>query len=57
MDLRRLGYLLAVVDHGGFTNAAKAVFVSQPALSLGVKELEEELVRGLTPVHTPFRGP
>jgi LysR family transcriptional regulator, carnitine catabolism transcriptional activator len=43
MDLRRLGYLLAVVDHGGFTSAAKAVFVSQPALSLGVKELEEEL--------------
>ncbi|HEY3940875.1 MAG TPA: LysR substrate-binding domain-containing protein [Acidimicrobiales bacterium] len=43
MDLRRLGYLLAVVDHGGFTAAAKATFVSQPALSLAVKELEEEL--------------
>jgi LysR family transcriptional regulator, carnitine catabolism transcriptional activator len=43
MDLRRLTYFLAVVDHGGFTNAAKAVFVSQPALSLAVKELEEEI--------------
>ena len=31
------------MDHGGFTAAAKAVFVSQPALSLAVKELEREL--------------
>jgi LysR family transcriptional regulator, carnitine catabolism transcriptional activator len=43
MDLRRLTYFLAVVDHGGFTRAAKAVFVSQPALSLAVRELEEEV--------------
>jgi DNA-binding transcriptional LysR family regulator len=32
-----------VVDHGGFTAAARAVFVSQPAISLAVKELEREL--------------
>jgi len=43
MDLRRLGHFLAVADHGGFTRAAKAVFVSQPALSLAVRELEDEL--------------
>ena len=43
MDSRRLGYFVAVVDHGGFTAAAKAVFVSQPALSLAVRELETEL--------------
>ena len=43
MDLRRLTYFLAVVDQGGFTRAAKAVHVSQPALSLAVKELEHEL--------------
>ena len=43
MDLRRLGHFLAVADHGGFTRASKAVFVSQPALSLSVRELEEEL--------------
>lgn len=43
MDLRRLTYFLAVVDEGGFTSAAKAVFVSQPALSLAIKELEHEL--------------
>ncbi|HEX4244497.1 MAG TPA: LysR substrate-binding domain-containing protein [Acidimicrobiales bacterium] len=43
MDLRRLTYFLAVVDQGGFTSAAKAVYVSQPALSLAIKELEHEL--------------
>ena len=43
MDLRRLRLFLAVVDHGGFTAAAAAVHVAQPALSLGVRELEREL--------------
>ena len=43
MDIRRLTYFLAVVDHGGFTAAADEVDVSQPALSLAVKELEREL--------------
>ena len=43
MDLRRLTYFLAVAEHEGFTSAAKALFVSQPALSLAVRELEEEL--------------
>jgi DNA-binding transcriptional LysR family regulator len=43
MDLRRLGLFLAVVDHGGFTAAARAVYVAQPAISLAVRELETEL--------------
>src|ERR1700677_2246743 len=43
MDSHRLRHFLAVVDHGGFTAAAQAVYVSQPALSLAVKELEAEL--------------
>jgi LysR family transcriptional regulator, carnitine catabolism transcriptional activator len=43
MDSNRLRHFVAVVDHGGFTAAAHAVFVSQPALSLAVKELEAEL--------------
>ena len=47
MDMRRLTYFLAVVDHGGFTAAADEVGVSQPALSLAVKELERELGVGL----------
>ncbi len=47
MDIRRLTHFLAVVDHGGFTAAADEVDVSQPALSLAVKELERELGVGL----------
>lgn len=43
MDSRRLQHFVAVVDHGGFTAAAKATFVSQPALSFAVKELETDL--------------
>ncbi len=43
MDSQRLRHFVAVVDHGGFTAAAQAVFVSQPALSLAIKELEAEL--------------
>ena len=43
MDSRRLEHFVAVVEHGGFTAAGKATFVSQPALSLAVKELEIEL--------------
>src|ERR1700677_5089995 len=43
MDSSRLRHFVAVVDHGGFTAAAHAVYVSQPALSLAVKELEAEL--------------
>jgi LysR family transcriptional regulator, carnitine catabolism transcriptional activator len=43
MDLRRLRLFLAVVDHGSFTAAAKAVHVAQPAVSLAVKDIERQL--------------
>src|SRR5687768_14608845 len=43
MDLRRLRLFVAVADHGGFTAAAAAAHVAQPAVSLAVRELEEEL--------------
>ena len=43
MDLRKLSYFLAVAEQGGFTRASEAAFASQPALSLAVKKLEQEL--------------
>lgn len=43
MDLRQLEYVIAVVDEGGFTRAARSVHVSQPALSQAVRSLERDL--------------
>ncbi|MDE3202597.1 MAG: LysR family transcriptional regulator [Acidobacteriota bacterium] len=43
LDVRRLNLFLAVVDHGGFSKAAAAVHLSQPALSQAIAELEAEL--------------
>jgi DNA-binding transcriptional LysR family regulator len=43
MELRQLGYVVAVADHGGFTKAALAMHVSQPSLSYGVRTLEAEV--------------
>jgi len=41
--LRQLGYLVAVDDHRHFGKAAEACFVSQPALSAQIGELERRL--------------
>ena len=43
VTLRQLRYFKAVVEHGSFARAADSVFVSQPALSLQVRELEATL--------------
>lgn len=43
MNLRDLGYLIAVAEHRHFGKAAEACFVSQPTLSTQIKKLEEEL--------------
>jgi LysR family transcriptional regulator, cyn operon transcriptional activator len=43
MLLRHIKYFLAVVEHGGFTRAAAALHVSQPALSQQIRQLEESL--------------
>ena len=43
MNLRDLGYLIAVAEHRHFGRAAAACFVSQPTLSTQLKKLEETL--------------
>ena len=43
MNLRDLGYLVAVAEHRHFGKAAEASFVSQPTLSTQLKKLEAEL--------------
>tara|TARA_R110000868_G_scaffold189695_2_gene433101 strand:+ start:148385 stop:149260 length:876 start_codon:yes stop_codon:yes gene_type:complete len=43
MNLRDLQYFISVAEHNHFGKAAKASFVSQPALSMQLKKLEEEL--------------
>lgn len=43
MNLRDLEYLVALVEHRHFGKAAKACFVSQPALSMQIKKLEDRL--------------
>jgi len=42
MTLQQLKYILAVVDCGSISEAAKQLYLSQPSLSNAVKEIEEE---------------
>ena len=43
ITLRQLKYFEALAEHGHFGRAAEACAVSQPALSVQIKELEESL--------------
>jgi len=62
MTLNELRYLVAVAQERNFGRAAQKCFVSQPALSVAIQKLEEELgarlfERGKTEVTvTPFGG-
>ena len=43
MTLQQLKYVIAIVDCGSISEAAKRLYVAQPSLSGAVKKLEEEL--------------
>src|SRR5690606_31139313 len=43
MNLVQLDYLKALVQHGSFSLAANKLKITQPALSLQIAKLEEEL--------------
>lgn len=47
LTLRQLDYAVAIARHGGMTAAAGALHVSQPALSVALRELEAGLGRPL----------
>src|SRR5438445_4361813 len=43
VELRQLRYLVAIADEENLGRAARTLYVSQPALSYALKELETEL--------------
>jgi DNA-binding transcriptional LysR family regulator len=43
MDLKQLRYFKAVAEAGGFSAASRQLHVAQPALSVAVRKLEQEL--------------
>lgn len=49
MDLKRLEYFCAIIEKGQISKAAKSLHISQPPLSMRLKELEDEL--GVSLIH------
>ncbi|MEW8505498.1 MAG: LysR family transcriptional regulator [Candidatus Thiodiazotropha sp.] len=49
MELKHLRYFRAVCQHGGFTAAARHLYIAQPAISIAMRKLEAEL--NLTLLH------
>lgn len=43
MDIKQLRYFLEIARTGGYSRAAEKLAVSQPALSVSIRKLEEEL--------------
>ena len=43
MTMAQLKYVMVIAAAGSFREASNRLFVSQPALSLSIRELEEEL--------------
>ncbi len=43
MNLQQLEYTLEIYKQGSINKAAQALFVTQPTLSIAIKELEKEI--------------
>jgi len=43
VDFKQLGAFQAVAEKGSFSEAAKSLFISQPAVSSRIQNLEDEL--------------
>ncbi len=56
LNLHQLRMFKAVVEHQGFTRAAEHLFVTQSAVSKGVRELEHQLDLPLVDRHAPQGG-
>ena len=41
MTLQQMKYIIAIVQYGSITEAAKRLFISQPSLSNAVKDIEK----------------
>ena len=52
MDVKAMRYFLAVAETGNITKAARALYLTQPALSRQIKELEAELGCNLLTRHS-----
>ena len=52
MEIRQLKYFISVADHKSMSQAASALFISQPSVSQQISALEKELGRPLFERHT-----
>ena len=43
MNIQQLRYVVAIANSGTFREAAEKMYVSQPSLSISVRDLEKEL--------------
>ena len=43
MTIQNMKYIIAVADYKSFSQAAKALFVSQSTLSTAIREVENDL--------------
>lgn len=43
MEIKDIEYVKAILDHGSLTRAAEALYITQPSLSMYIKNMEERL--------------